>query len=383
MKTHEINIYGDIVPFKWYDDGSEFDIESLNTALNSINPESGDEVMVNIHTLGGCTTTAFAIYNKLLNYKTRNGVSLSTRADGYCASSGVIILLAGDKRIGNQYAEPFIHNAWCYTVGNREEHKKTADLLDRVDNQIASLYAERTKISREEALQLMEQDSFVSADAALKYGFYTEFENVYAPENSIVMNSIRSRNAAQRTKNTQHMNKTEKEKKDFFKRVENFLFGEGPKNKILYTAENNELDFFELGEDDTPKLGDKARFDGKPAGESNGGEYLMPNGDTFKFVGEELTEIIEKEDELAAENEELKIENSKKQKQIDDLRKQIEALNKKNEEISGRLNDATNIINEYQTFAKDSISDEGETKLREPKADDKPAPVRNLFKNIK
>ncbi|SHJ20346.1 ATP-dependent protease ClpP, protease subunit [Cruoricaptor ignavus] len=379
MTTHEINIYGDIVPFKWYDDGTEFDIESLNSALNSINPESGDEVMVNIHTLGGCTTTAFAIYNKLLNYKTRNGVSLSTRADGYCASSGVIILLAGDKRIGNQYAEPFIHNAWCYTVGNREEHKKTADLLDRVDSQIASLYAERTNISREEALQLMAQDSFVSADEALKYGFYTEFENVYAPENSIVMNSIRSRNAEQRTKKRHYMNKTEKEKKDFFKRVENFLFGEGPKNKILYTAENNELDFFELGEDDTPKIGDKARFDGKPAGESNGGEYLMQNGDTFRFSGEELTEIVEKTDETIEELENIKAENAANVRKIQELKKEIENLKAENLSVSNRLNEATELVKTYQNFAKPIDED----KPRETKKEEGRSEIRGAFLNLK
>ncbi len=121
---HEINIYGDIVPFKWYDDGSEFDVSDFNKAIKEIDFKDGDELIFNIHTFGGCTTTAFNIYNKILNIKQRHNLTVTTHIDGYCASSGVILLLAGDKRIGNAYAEPFIHNAWTMTVGDDKEHQK-------------------------------------------------------------------------------------------------------------------------------------------------------------------------------------------------------------------------------------------------------------------
>src|SRR5690606_8257189 len=139
--THEINIYGDIVPFKWLNDGSEYDLKDLNASLSAITPEEGDELIVNIHTFGGCTSTAFGIYNKLQRFRDQNKITLTTRVDGWCASSGVIILLAGDRRIGNQFAEPFVHNAWTFTMGDKNDHQKQMEDLARVDDQIASLYS--------------------------------------------------------------------------------------------------------------------------------------------------------------------------------------------------------------------------------------------------
>ncbi len=89
---HEIFIYGDIVPFKWLNDGSEYDLKDLRDSLSSIIFQPSDELVVNIHTYGGDTTTAFAIRNLLKRTKSEKGISIRTRVDGYCASSGVIIL---------------------------------------------------------------------------------------------------------------------------------------------------------------------------------------------------------------------------------------------------------------------------------------------------
>ena len=90
-------------------------------------------------------------------------------------------------------------------------------------------------------------------------------------------------------------------------------------NLILYTANSAELDFYELEDGAVPEVGDKATFDGKPAGESNDGVYVMQSGETYTFTGEELTAITpaatadEGDDEgaqnaLAVENEALKAE---------------------------------------------------------------------------
>src|SRR5690606_23692947 len=102
--THEINIYGDIVPFKWLNDGSEYDLKDLNASLSAIVPEEYDELIVHIHSFWCCTSTAVGIYNKLQRFRDQNKITLATRVDGWCASSGVIVLLAGHRRVGNQFA---------------------------------------------------------------------------------------------------------------------------------------------------------------------------------------------------------------------------------------------------------------------------------------
>lgn len=383
--THEILIYGDIVPFKWWGD-SEYDLSDLNNALSSISIAEGDDVLVQIHTFGGCTTTAFAMYNKLLNFKTKNNCKLNTRVDGYCASSGVILLLAGDERIGNQYAEPFIHNAWTWTVGDKNEHQKQAESLVKVDNQIATLYAERTNIDKAKALELMAAENFVSPEDALAFGFYTKLENVYASENTYVFNSLRSKNQLTRQKIQNNMSNknNEAERKSILKRIENFLTGK--KNKIVFTADNSELDFYELSEDATPKAkdgdtpGDKAQFDGKPAGESNNGEYVMASGETYKFEGEELVEIIPQEDEN--NNEDLQAENETLKEEVSNLNKKIKTLETEKSTLNKKLSDATSIIKNFQDLENEDEPEEPKPNSRNSKGKIIPE-KRNLFKHLK
>lgn len=372
--THEINIYGDIVPFKLFNDGSEYDLKDLNASLSAIAPEENDELIVNIHTFGGCTSTAFGIYNKLQRFRDQNKITLTTRVDGWCASSGVIVLLAGDRRIGNQFAEPFVHNAWTFTMGDKNSHQKQMEDLARVDDQIASLYSQRTSIEKDKAIELMNSETFVTPEDALAFGFYTELENVYAAENSIIFNSLRNRNNQQRLNFNNNMADKAKEtrKKDLFTMIENFFLG--TKNKIVFTADNSELDFYELGDDATPASGDKARFDGKPAGDSNGGEYVIPNVGTYKFTGEELTEIE------ASEDDDNEVENLKSE--IENLKTQISNLTAEKTVINQKLDNATKIIKGFKELENDD-EDEEDQRDGKPAGEGKVSRIGNAISKLK
>lgn len=382
MAVHEIKIYGDIVPFKWFNDGSEYDLKDLNSAISGIEFSEGDELIVGIHTFGGDTSTAFGIYNILLRLKNQKKINLTTRIDGWCASSGVIILLVGDKRIGNAYAEPFVHNAWTYLgfSTTADEAKKAYEDLAKVDNQIATLYAERTNISVEKAIELMNSENYITAEDSLAFGFFTELENVYASENSLIFNSLRENNSQNRKIKIQNnMSKNnEAKKKDLWTQIENFF--KGTKNKIVFTADNSELDFYELADDAIPKAkdgetaGDKAKFDGKPAGENNNGEYVMPSGETYKFVGEELTEIVPKEDDNS--NSETEIANLKTENE--NLKAEIENIKNEKTALNNKVLDAERIIKNFKELEND---DDEEDEKRNPRT---PEPTkRNLFKNLK
>ncbi len=367
--THEINIYGDIVPFKWFKDGSEFDRADLNNLIDALNLQEGDELIYNLNTFGGCTTTAFAMYNKLKRVQKEKNITLTSRADGYCASSGVILLLAADKKIGSKYLKPFVHNAWTFAMGDKNEMQKVYEDLAVVDNAIAELYAEETSIEKDTALQLMNESRELTVDECLKYGFYTELENVKVVETEDVFNSLKIQNSIKRQNfNNDMTEKNEAKKKDLWKQIENFF--KGTKNKIVFTAENFELDFYELGDEDIPAIGDKAKYDGKPAGESNDGEYVMASGETYKFTGEELTEIVPKEEETS-EVEDLKSENADMKTEIANLKTKISGLENK-------ITDATAIIENFKSLESED-EDEGKGE-RNPKEKNT---KRNLFKNLK
>ncbi len=401
----EIKIYGDIVPFKWYNDGSEYDLKDLANALDGLDVKEGDEVIVGIHTFGGCTTTAFGMYNKLQRFKKEKKINLTTRVDGWCASSGVILLLAGDKRVGNKFAEPFVHNAWTWIItANKREAQKVMEDLIKVDNQIATLYEDRTKIDKTKALQLMDSDTFISVEDCMTYGFYTELEDVYAAENSIIFNSLRDLRKSNNN-NSKMSGKAQNgkpAKKTLFGELKNLLkdfSGKGSNNKIIYTAEQEELDFYELENDATPVVGDKALFNGKPAGDSNNGEYVIAEtGETYKFTGEELTEIVSAEptdetkedvealkqenEDLKAENEKLKASNSKQKETISSLNAKVKTA----EKIVEKVNALDLSIPEDEDEPDELKESQGGTGAA-PRNSKKPVvnkvPVRNLFKDIK
>lgn len=380
---HEIFIYGDIVPFKWLNDGSEYDLKDLRDSLSSIIFQPSDELVVNIHTYGGDTTTAFAIRNLLKRTKSEKGISIRTRVDGYCASSGVIILLAGDKdkRTGSKFLKPFVHNAWSWMVtGDKNEAKKIFEALDVVDNEIAECYAEDTEISKEEALQFMSEDRDLTIEECMKYGFYSELENVQAVQNSMIFNSIISRNKESR--NNSINNKMTQEENSFFNKLKNLFNEKIPsKNAMLYTDKNEEVVFAELNEGEKPKVGDAATINGKNAS----GTVNMADGSVYKFESGKVTEIKEKEDvidsvALNSLNEKLDSLLTKNS----ELEGKVTALNSIIEELKGKLNkvsDAEEIFNKL----KNLVGEYGAGVENDPPTpqNNGNAPAKNRFENFK
>ena len=383
MAVHEINIYGDIVPFKWCNDGTEFDRADLNSAIDSLGLQEGDELIYNIHTFGGCTTTAFAMYNKLKRVKNEKKITLTSRADGYCASSGVILLLAADKRIGSKYLKPFVHNAWTFKMGDKNEMLKIYEELDAVDAAISELYSEETTITKEEAQNLMNESRDLNLDECISFGFYTELENVKVVEAEEVFNSIISRrNNLKNNMNTEKKTVWNKLKQDI-----DAFFGtpSQAKNKIVFTAENAELDFYELADDATPAIGDKAKYDGKPAGDSNEGTYVLQSGETYTFSGEELTAITPKEEEADTTVEDLKAENATLATEIENLKKQITNLTTEKETLSNRITTAETIIKNFNDFAKpeENTNDGDARDPKQPEVNGVDSRVASAFNNLK
>ena len=188
------------------------------------------------------------------------------------------------------------------------------------------------------------------------------------------------------------MSNKSKNKKGLLQEIKNLIgiySGDGNSNKIVYTAEMNELDFYELDENETPSVGDKATYDGKPAGESNDGEYVLQSGETYKFTGEELTEIIPKEEESGTSD--LQTENENLRKEIENLKKENSGLkteNKKQKEtITGqntKIETANKLIDKFNSLDIEEEDDDDEPeKPRNHRQNSSDVPVRNLFQNIK
>ena len=87
-----------------------------------------------------------------------------------------------------------IHNALVPSAsGNHNDLKKVANTLEQYSNIIAGVYAENTKLSHDEALELMNLEQTFTADEAVKLGFASSINEplkAVAKINQIDMNLL-------------------------------------------------------------------------------------------------------------------------------------------------------------------------------------------------
>jgi ATP-dependent protease ClpP protease subunit len=327
MNTIFIN--GDIVAFN--NGCSEcYDIAQLNNDLNAIDKTELKELTIDINTFGGDVTGGFAMANIIRRYATENSVEITTRISGYCSSIGTVIFLAGDKRVGNEYADFFVHNAWIFAHGDKNEMKKQYEDLEEVSNKIAKYYSEKTTIPFDEAVKLMDQSTNIDSETALKYGFFTEVENSVKAYNSISIRNLLIQNNSKLNINKNEQEMTTKKQSIFNKLVR--LISDA-KNLIVFTDTQEELDFYDLEEGDTVNIGDKADFGGRAAN----GDFTLADGVTlYTFEAGVLTNIetpseegdgnlAEKDAEIAT----LKARIAELESASNSRNVEVEALNKK------------------------------------------------------
>src|SRR4030095_1819603 len=64
-----------------------------------------------------------------------------------------------------------IHNAWTRVIGDHEELRRLADNLERIRDQLVTIYAGRTKNTREQITKWMDAETWFTANEAKANGF--------------------------------------------------------------------------------------------------------------------------------------------------------------------------------------------------------------------
>lgn len=163
----EILIYDEIGYDDWWGGG----VSSKQFAQDLSAIES-DSITVRVNSPGGDVFEGIAILNALRNHKAR----ITVYVDGLAASAASFIAMAGDEVVMCRNAEMMIHDAWGYCSGNAAEMRKMAADLDRVSDNIASIYAERTDTTAAEWRDVMKEEAWYSADEAVAAGLADRVE---------------------------------------------------------------------------------------------------------------------------------------------------------------------------------------------------------------
>lgn len=161
-----IDIFGEI------DDWWGFGVRDMAYNLSQ---NKGKKLYINIHSPGGSVLEGVGIANLIQSHNAET----TTTGVGFVASIASVILLAGDRVRMAKNAFLMIHNPWSMAMGDSEELRKTADVLDKMENQLAAIYAtamqKRGKDKDlEEVKKMMAAETWFTAQEALDAGLIDE-----------------------------------------------------------------------------------------------------------------------------------------------------------------------------------------------------------------
>lgn len=173
---------------------------SFVQALNSI---TASNINLRINSPGGDVFDGFAMYNAL---KEKNA-NITAHIDGWAASIASVIALGADEIIMAENAYFMIHNPWGVAIGDADEMRKQADVLQKLNVTFADLYADctgqdpavitdkmnaETWFNAQEAVDFGLADSIKGADGAKALFDISGFKNIPAALKRDIENSLRS-----------------------------------------------------------------------------------------------------------------------------------------------------------------------------------------------
>jgi ATP-dependent protease ClpP protease subunit len=182
----EITMYGQIVdrrPADWLTGNpiegnfivkSEFleDLEAVKGAR---------KLSIRLDSLGGDAYASLLIHNRLRELKAKKTIQV----DGAAMSGGSIIMCAGDTVKVNPGSLIMVHKCMSFLCGyyNEDELEKAKQSNAAVDKALAGIYAKKTGMDETEALEMMQQETYLTGEEALAKGFADELvENEDAPQ---------------------------------------------------------------------------------------------------------------------------------------------------------------------------------------------------------
>ena len=182
-KNAELMLYGDIAESLW---GDTISAKEVTEYLADLDVEN---INVYINSNGGVVDTAIAINNALRRHKAKVTVNI----DGIAASAATLITCAGDTVRMPKNALFMIHNPSTIAMGDSEEMRKQADVLEKYKNSITETYLQKVNIDKEKLSELMDNETWLNAEEALEYGFIDEIiENadIQVVENKVISNNM-------------------------------------------------------------------------------------------------------------------------------------------------------------------------------------------------
>lgn len=150
-------------------------LSEIQLKVEALGLEEGDTLRYVISSEGGSVFEGYKIYN----YFKTLPFNVMSKGEGLVGSIATLILLAPKKENTDisEVSMFMIHRALTGEGGNQEQLVKQAKTLKVIDETLISVYSERTGLSREEIEAMMSEETYLSGQEAVKFGFVGGLSN--------------------------------------------------------------------------------------------------------------------------------------------------------------------------------------------------------------
>lgn len=148
---------------------------AFDRALKDLGAQTS--LTMRINSPGGETPTAASIYNMLERYVAKHGTDLTVIIDGIAASSASWIAMLGDEIVMPENTLMMIHDPSGLAYGTSREMRSLAAVLDKIKQGMVAAYVKKSGKDRAEVEQIMEDETWYSAEEAVAEHFADRVDN--------------------------------------------------------------------------------------------------------------------------------------------------------------------------------------------------------------
>lgn len=182
-----VNIKGVIIPsdYGWIYDLFGIENTSPKKVTDALAEAAGEDIEVHINSGGGSVFAGAEIYSALISY-TGN---IKIKIVGLAGSAASMAATAGYCEI-SPAGMIMIHNCSGSAEGDYRDMYGAGNQLQQINRTIANTYIAKTGMSQEELLGLMDDETWMTPQEALEYGFVDAImENANGLDNSTIVES--------------------------------------------------------------------------------------------------------------------------------------------------------------------------------------------------
>jgi ATP-dependent protease ClpP protease subunit len=164
-KALEVKASGDVTEILLYEEIGFWGVTAVRFK-EAFDAVQTPKILLRVNSPGGDVFDGYAIYN-IVKASLR---PVDVVIDGVAASAASFVSLAGKTVTMGSPSMMMIHRAWAFAFGNAKAMTDTAAVLEKIDGQIAAIYAAKAGRPMAEMLNLMTAETWLTAQEAKDLG---------------------------------------------------------------------------------------------------------------------------------------------------------------------------------------------------------------------